>query len=216
MKRHKRGERGRHRQTDRQTDRQIDRVGYIPSLSFAPFYLLIPLCLRSLWWILWLEMSTNLKTRSLETVALVNLLSLESEDQRKGIQASTLSWMRGKECDFFFRTKGELYVFLQETWFLSISRLCEISHKVYLSATGQSEHCLPFSAHERKVWRLRRVEIMWFLQIEDVWQSWIKMFVDSIFQTAFSYFVSLCPILRLIPESLEREHWLQDPGLPEN
>lgn len=37
----KRGERGR----QRQTDRQIDRVGYIPSLSFVPFYLL---CLRSL------------------------------------------------------------------------------------------------------------------------------------------------------------------------
>lgn len=39
----KRGERGRQRQTDRQTD----RVGYLPPLSFVPFYLLIPLCLRS-------------------------------------------------------------------------------------------------------------------------------------------------------------------------
>ena len=97
--------RERETETDRQTDRQTDRVGYIPFLSFVPFYLLIPLCLRSLWWILWLEMSTNLKTRSLETVALVSLLSLESEDQRKGIQASTLSWMRGKECGVFFQDK---------------------------------------------------------------------------------------------------------------
>ena len=144
----KRGERGRQRQTDRQTD----RVGYLPPLSFVPFYLLIPLCLRSQWWILWPEMSTNLKTISLGTVALVSLLSLESEDQRKGIQASTLSWMRGKECN----------IFLQETCFLSVSRLCEICCRVYLSATGQSEHCLPFSAHERQVQRLRKVKIMWF------------------------------------------------------
>lgn len=95
-------------------------------------------------------MSTNLKTISLGTVALVSLLSLESEDQRKGIQASTLSWMRGKECN----------IFLQETCFLSVSRLCEICCRVYLSATGQSEHCLPFSAHERQVQRLRKVKIM--------------------------------------------------------
>lgn len=133
----------------RQTDRQTDRVVYLPPLSFVPFYLLIPLCLRSRWWILWPEMNTNLKTRSLGTVALVSLLSLKSEDQRKGIQASTLSWMRGKERN----------IFLQETCFLSISRLCEICCKAYLSATGQCEHFLPFIAHEKKVQRLWGVKV---------------------------------------------------------
>ena len=64
---------------------------------------------------------------------------------------------------YVFMTKeifiAAFFSMFQETCLLSISRLCEICCKAYLSATGHSEHCLPFSAHEKKVQRLRRVKV---------------------------------------------------------
>ena len=44
----------------------------------------------------------------------------------------------------------------QETRFLYISRLCERCSKAYLSATEHSEHHWPFSAHKKKVQRVKK------------------------------------------------------------
>ena len=200
----KRGERGRQRQTDRQTD----RVGYLPPLSFVPFYLLIPLCLRSQRWILWPEMSTNLKTISLGTVALDSLLSVSclwrvktrergSKPQRChgwGERNVISSFRRHAFSPFPGSVKYVAgYICLQQD---SLSIAC---HSVLMKG-------------KYKDWGKSR--LCDFFQIEGLWQSWIKQVHRYHFFK--QHLLTLCLILRLSPEPLEWEHWLQDPGLPEN
>lgn len=48
----------------------------------------------------------------------------------------------------------------QETYLFCGSRFCETKCcKTYLSAEEHSEHCIPFSAHEKEVQRVNRVKI---------------------------------------------------------